>query len=166
MKFVSIKELRSNTAQLRRDLEAERELVVTVNGRPFTVEPAEEGRVLVDGISYQVALEEDQVRVTDESYSMQVTGLSLGRADAVAVPEVASAAVKAGPGAVVAIMPGKITRIMVTEGQEVHVGDAVCVLEAMKMENELNAPTSGIVKQIFVSPGANVEQGQLIADVE
>jgi len=37
MKFVTIKDLRSNTAQLRRDLQAEREVVVTANGRPFAV---------------------------------------------------------------------------------------------------------------------------------
>ena len=139
---------------------------ITVNGRPFTVEPAEEGRVLVDGISYQVGLEEDQVRVMDASYEIQVTGLSMGRADPAAVPAVAPAVVEAGPGAIVAIMPGKITRVMVTEGQEIHVGDAVCVLEAMKMENELRSERDGVVKIIHVKPGDDVEKDQVLVEVE
>ena len=139
---------------------------ITVNGRPFTVEPLDEGRVLVDGISYQVGLEEDMVRVTDASYTVQVTGLSLGRTDHVAVPGVAPAAVEAGPGAIVAIMPGKSTRIMVAEAQDVHVGDAVCVLEAMKMENELRSERDGVVKAIHVKPGDDVEKDQILVVVE
>lgn len=50
MKFVTIKELRSSTARLRRDLEAERELVVTVNGRPFAVMT----RVEPDGVEEEI----------------------------------------------------------------------------------------------------------------
>jgi len=139
---------------------------ITVNGRPFTVEPGEEGRFLVDGIAYQVALEEDLVRVADASYPLEVTGLSLGRTDQGAVLAAAPAAVKAGPGAIVAIMPGKITKITVTEGQEVHVGDAVCVLEAMKMENELRSERDGVVKAIHVKPGDDVEKDQVLVEVE
>lgn len=139
---------------------------ITVNGRPFTVKPGEEGRVLVDGIAYQVGLEEDLVRVADASYPLEVTGLSLGRPDQAAVPAAAAAAVKAGPGAVVAIMPGKITRIMVEVGQEVHVGDAVCVLEAMKMENELRSERDGVVKAIHVKTGDDVEKDQVLVEVE
>lgn len=50
MKFVTIKDLRSNTAQLRRDLEAEREVVVTANGRPFAVMT----RVDPDGVEVEI----------------------------------------------------------------------------------------------------------------
>jgi len=139
---------------------------ITVNGRLFTVEPAEESRVLVEGIAYQVGLEKDAVQVAEASYPLEVAGLSLGRTDQAPVPAAAPAAVKAGPGAIVAIMPGKITKIMVAEGQEVHVGDAVCVLEAMKMENELRSERDGVVKAIHVKPGDDVEEGQVLVEVE
>ncbi|MGD2147109.1 MAG: biotin/lipoyl-binding protein, partial [Anaerolineae bacterium] len=105
-------------------------------------------------------------RVADASYPLEVTGLSVGRADQAAAPAAAPAAVKAGPGAIVAIMPGKITRIVVEEGQEVHVGDAVCVLEAMKMENELRSERDGVVKSIHVKPGDDVEKDQVLVEVE
>ena len=50
MKFITIKDLRSSTAQLRKDLEAEREVVVTVNGRPFAVMT----RVDPDGVEEEI----------------------------------------------------------------------------------------------------------------
>ena len=59
-----------------------------------------------------------------------------------------------------------LVRVDVQEGEEVQAGQVVAILEAMKMENELSAPTGGVVKQIFVSPGASVERGQAIAQIE
>ena len=55
----------------------------------------------------------------------------------------APAAAEAGAGAVLAIMPGKIIRVMVEVGQQVEEGEPVCVLEAIKMENELHARQGG-----------------------
>jgi biotin carboxyl carrier protein len=139
---------------------------ITVNGRPFTVGVDEEGRVLVDGIAYDVALEGDTASVGDETYMMQVTGLSVGRAAPTAVGLAAPAEFKAGAGAVFAIMPGKVTRVMVAEGQEVQKGQAVCVLEAMKMENELRAERDGLVGAVHVKPGDDVERDQVLVEIE
>jgi biotin carboxyl carrier protein len=139
---------------------------ITVNGRPFTVEVAEEGRVLVDGIAYDVSLEGDTVKVGDESHTMQVAGLSVGRTAPVEVGLATPVEVEAGAGAVVAIMPGKITRVVVAEGQEVQKGQAVCVLEAMKMENELRAERGGVVKAVHVKPGDDVEKDQVLVEIE
>jgi biotin carboxyl carrier protein len=139
---------------------------LTVSGRPFTVDVAGEGEVLVDGIAYDVTLEGDQARVGDDSYLMRVTGLSTGRAAPAAVASAAPAEVEAGAGAVVAIMPGKVTRVMVAQGQQVQKGEPVCVLEAMKMENELRAERDGIVKVVHVRVGDAVEKGQVLVDVE
>jgi biotin carboxyl carrier protein len=44
-------------------------------------------------------------------------------------------------------------------------GQVVCVLEAMKMENELKAPKSGTVKKVHVQPGANVEKGDILVEI-
>ena len=69
-------------------------------------------------------------------------------------------------GAVTAIMPGKIIRVLVKEGDEVQEGDVLCVLEAMKMENELRASKSGVVKEVTVEPGSDVEMGEVLVVVE
>jgi propionyl-CoA carboxylase alpha chain len=139
---------------------------VSVNGRPFTVEAEEEGQVLVDGIAYDVRLEGDAVSVGTESFRMQVTGLSVGRTAPAAVMVAALPDVQAGAGAVVAIMPGKVTRVLVAEGQEVQKGEAVCVLEAMKMENELRAERDGTVTAVHVKAGDDVEKDQVLVEIE
>ncbi len=51
---------------------------------------------------------------------------------------------------------------MVAEGQEVKKGDALIVLEAMKMENILKSPTDGIIKKIAIKKGVAVEKNQLL----
>ncbi len=140
---------------------------VVVNGRSFTVELAEDGTVLVDGIAYEVTLDEETVNVDDASHALEVSGLSVGRATSGAPPQsVPSTEAEGGAGAIVAIMPGQVTRVMVVEGQEVEENEAVCVLEAMKMENELRADRGGVVKTVHVAPGDDVEKGRVLVEVE
>ncbi len=72
----------------------------------------------------------------------------------------AAAAVVTGAGeAVNAPMPGTILKVNVTQGQAVKEGDVLCVLEAMKMENEIMAPKAGTVTQVVTSKGATVNTG-------
>lgn len=141
---------------------------ITVNGRPFTVEVTDDGTVLVDGIAYDVTLEGDTATVGGESYRVHVRGL--GTAPVSALPEAPGRAappvIEAKAGAVLAIMPGKIIRVMVEPGQRVKEGDPVCVLEAMKMENELYAPQSGVVRAVHVTPGDDVEKDQVLVEIE
>ncbi len=63
---------------------------------------------------------------------------------------------------VMAHMPGLVTQIKVQVGQAVHRGQAIAVLEAMKMENELVAPSSGMVAQLNVKVGQQVEKGSVL----
>jgi len=75
---------------------------------------------------------------------------------------VAAAAPVTAPAAGEAVnapMPGTILKVNVTEGQSVKAGDVLCVLEAMKMENEIKAPKDGKVVQILTTKGANVDTG-------
>ena len=141
---------------------------ITVDGRAYTVEVTEEGQVLVDGIAHTVALEGERATVDEDSYDVQAIGLALAAA---APPPVASGAaapagVEASAGAVLAIMPGKIIRVMVEVGDCVEEGQPVCVLEAMKMENELHARQSGTLKAVYVKPGDDVEKDQVLAEIE
>ena len=80
----------------------------------------------------------------------------------------ASAAVSGGIGAgeIAAPMQGTILKVLVEKGQSVQPGDALVVLEAMKMETTLAASTSGVVQDVHVVPGDTVASGQIVAVVE
>ena len=59
-------------------------------------------------------------------------------------------------------MPGTILDVKVTLGQSVKKGDVVCVLEAMKMENDIPAPQDGTVASIEVTKGSSVQSGDVL----
>lgn len=63
-------------------------------------------------------------------------------------------------------MPGKILEIMVQEGDKVELGQPVAILEAMKMENELKSPVTGIVGTIAVAEQDSLEKNNLIMEIE
>lgn len=71
-----------------------------------------------------------------------------------------------GPMRITAPMPGKIVKVLVDRGEEVAQGAGLVVMEAMKMENELRAPRSGIVRELGVREGQAVETGALLALLE
>ena len=62
-------------------------------------------------------------------------------------------------GTVKALMPGRVVRILVEQGESVRKGAGLLILEAMKMENEIQAPADGTVEELFVSSGQTVEAG-------
>jgi biotin carboxyl carrier protein len=131
---------------------------ILVNGQPFVV-GLEADKVLVDGTAYDVQLEDDKAIVSGIVYSLGVEGLEEERRGP-------KAAAVAGEGAVTAIMPGKIIRVLVTEGDTVAEGQVICILEAMKMENELKAPKAGVVQAMHAQPGQDVEMGAVLAEIE
>jgi biotin carboxyl carrier protein len=71
-----------------------------------------------------------------------------------------------GPKKLTAPMPGKIVRVLVSQGDEVEVGAGVLVVEAMKMQNEIKSPKKGTIQKILVSEGAAVNAGDVLAIVE
>lgn len=70
-----------------------------------------------------------------------------------------AAAAAAGTTPVNSPMPGTILDVKVAVGQAVKEGDLVCILEAMKMENEIYAPCAGSVAQVLVTKGQSVDTG-------
>ena len=69
-------------------------------------------------------------------------------------------------GEIFAQIPGLISQIFVSVGDTVNLGDKLFILEAMKMENEIDSPLSGIVKNISVKSGIAVEKDALIMEIE
>ena len=103
------------------------------------------------------------VTINDKVYEVEV---EKGKANlikttaVVAAPAAApAAAAAAGTTPVNSPMPGTILDVKVAVGQAVKEGELVCILEAMKMENEIYAPCSGSVAQVLVSKGATVDTG-------
>jgi biotin carboxyl carrier protein len=64
-----------------------------------------------------------------------------------------------------AYMPGRVVQMLVAEGDEVEAGQGVLVLEAMKMENEIQSERAGTVSAVFVEPGQAVENGDPLFEV-
>ncbi|HVX20206.1 MAG TPA: acetyl-CoA carboxylase biotin carboxylase subunit [Acidimicrobiales bacterium] len=75
-------------------------------------------------------------------------------------------AAAAGSGTVTVPMQGTIVKVLVAEGDAVEAGQTVCVLEAMKMENAINADKAGTVKEIRVAAGDSVGGGDVVAVIE
>jgi biotin carboxyl carrier protein len=71
-----------------------------------------------------------------------------------------------GPKKLTAPMPGKIVRVLVSQGADVEAGAGVLVVEAMKMQNEIKSPKKGIIQKVLVSEGAAVNAGDVLAIVE
>jgi biotin carboxyl carrier protein len=71
-----------------------------------------------------------------------------------------------GPKKLTAPMPGKVVRVLVSEGSEVEAGGGILVVEAMKMQNEVKSPKKGMVQKILVKEGAAVNAGDVLAIVE
>ncbi|MBO5576426.1 MAG: acetyl-CoA carboxylase biotin carboxyl carrier protein subunit [Ruminococcus sp.] len=114
------------------------------------------------------------ITVNGKAYDVAVEELDAGAAPVAAAP--AAAAPAAAPAAaapavapvadgtkVTAPMPGTILDIKVAVGDTVAAGQAVCVLEAMKMENDVNAPCAGKILSINTTKGSTVETGAVLA---
>jgi acetyl-CoA/propionyl-CoA carboxylase biotin carboxyl carrier protein len=71
-----------------------------------------------------------------------------------------------GSGKVTVPMQGTIVKVNVTVGQAVEAGDTVVILEAMKMENSVNAEKTGVVKSVNVATGASVSAGDVVVEIE
>ena len=116
--------------------------------------------VVVNGVAYDVEIEEVGGAVASAPVATPVAAPAPVAA-APAAPKAAPAAApkaqgKAGSVAIKAPMPGTILKLNVKVGDSVKSGDVVCVLEAMKMENDICAPQDGVVSSIEVAQGASV----------
>jgi biotin carboxyl carrier protein len=135
--------------------------VVTMGGRSFAVDLIGAGPFLYslrleDGTQFTLTHHRDgnthEVSLAGSKVVVEIVDpLSLRRR----LREDASAV----GGVVKALMPGRIVRILVNQGDAVRKGTGLVILEAMKMENEIASPADGTVDELFVKSGDTVEAG-------
>ena len=121
-------------------------------------------KITLNGRTYEVEVEAGKAMLLDEYEAIVPSAPAAAEAapaaPAAAAPAAPAAPVVTGAGeAVNAPMPGNILKVNVAQGQAVKEGDVLCVLEAMKMENEIMAPKAGTVTQVLVSKGSTVDTG-------
>lgn len=115
--------------------------------------------IAVNGNSYEVEVEE----ISD---AVEQAPIAAAKAASVApvvpksAPKAPAAATPAGASTVNAPMPGTILSVSVKAGDSVKKGQILCVLEAMKMENEIRAGAEGIVESVKITAGDQVNTGQ------
>ena len=122
---------------------------ITVNGKTYEVEVEEVGGATASAPA-TVAAAAPQAPVSAPA-----------AAPAPAAPKASSAA-PAGGEPINSPMPGTILKVNVTAGQKVTAGTVLCVLEAMKMENDIVAPADGTVASVNTQKGASVNSGDLL----
>ncbi|MBO5316043.1 MAG: biotin/lipoyl-binding protein [Clostridia bacterium] len=115
--------------------------------------------ITVNGTTYEVVVEE----AGSAPSVAPVFTAPAAPAAAPAAPKAAPApAGAAGANKVTAPMPGTILDVKVSVGQAVKKGDVICVLEAMKMENDIPAPCDGTVASVNVQKGASVSANDVL----
>lgn len=134
---------------------------VTVNGIPFEVEmkqPVKAGK-------QKVKLSEER-RVKSEEFNSSSSATNASSAtNESSAPITKPAAAAASGKPVVAPLPGTINEIKVKVGDKVNTGDTVVVLEAMKMQNNIDAETSGTIASINVNKGDAVMEGDTLVTI-
>lgn len=132
----------------------------------------------INGNEYQTTVEQSgellQVTVNGKSYAAELLQDEAAPKPVAAAPKAAAAAAPAaaapkaptGAGKVVeSPLPGVVVSIAVTEGQAVKAGDLLLTLEAMKMENAIQADNAGTVTKILVSNGQSVQSGDPLVEI-
>jgi pyruvate carboxylase subunit B len=143
---------------------------ITLDGEPVEVdlESIDGGfhySLLVGAASHEVFVErcEDVCTVTigGQRYRVQVEDERDRRAGVQR-----AAAEEAGEAQVTSPMPGVVVAVLVEAGQAVRAGEGLLILEAMKMENEIRAPRTGVVETVRVTPGQRVSQDDILVRIK
>jgi biotin carboxyl carrier protein len=144
-------------------------LQVQVDGEAFDVSYEEvdaDGQVIVlhDGMSFAMSVEgngsEVGVTLAGHHYACDIED---ERERAQHEVEAGSAV---GGGVIKSLMPGVVVEVLVEPGQTVAAGDALLILEAMKMQNEITAPWSGTVARISVGAAQTVAKGAPLIEIK
>ena len=122
-------------------------------------------KVKVNGTEYEVELDMEgsvwKATVNGQTFDIEVPDV-----EAVAKPRRSGGRKKKKSGTVSANIPGKVVTVEVTEGQRVEEGQVILILEAMKMQNEIQAPVTGTVTTVHCSEGEAIEANVPLVVIE
>ncbi|MBQ6203716.1 MAG: biotin/lipoyl-binding protein [Prevotella sp.] len=142
-----------------------------VQGVDYTVEIEDvEGniaKVNVNGIPFEVEMKQP-IKAAPKVKKVEPAKVEASKVATPAAAPVAAPAAAATPGAgakVTAPLPGTITDVKVAVGQSVNAGDVVVILEAMKMQNNIEAENSGTVTSVMVNKGDTVMEGTVLVTI-
>jgi biotin carboxyl carrier protein len=150
---------------------------LVLDGVPYEIERRGDS-LLVNGIEFPWSVNGNTVNVGGNTHTVEIRDTT-ATVDGITYP-IESVGLEEKPGtarklttgagdeagAITAIMPGLVVKVLKKEGERVEAGEVVIVLEAMKMQNELHAKQSGVVKQVNVKEGESVEVRQVLAVIE
>lgn len=146
-----------------------------INGNNYNVqiddlnESSTVAHVLVNGVEYEVEIEGAKAAVASKPQvapaPASADSAKITPASAAPSPRLSAAAPSSGY-AVKCPLPGTVLSVKVAVGDKVAAGQTLVVLEAMKMENNIDADRAGVVKQILVQQGATVMEGDNLIVIE
>ena len=151
---------------------------LVLEGVPYEVERKGD-LLLVNGLEFPCSVKGNTVTVGGNAHTVQVQGSSASvdgiaysiEAQGLEEPKTTktrktATADRDDLGVITAVMPGLVIKIHKKVGDRVEAGEVVMILEAMKMQNELQARQAGVIKQINVKQGESVEIRQVLAVIE
>ncbi len=148
-----------------------KEYKIKVNGNEYTVAvknvESESAEVTVNGTEYSVAIEGLRARPTTKTPKLVRPNVVTTGEGHPAVQKTSSPAATASAtaGDIKSPLPGTVLDVMVKEGDAVKVGDRLLLLEAMKMENNIEADRDGVVRSIKVRKGDSVLEGDVLVTI-
>ncbi len=164
------------------------DFVVTIDGHKKNLKVINEHLIILDEKEFQVELskvnehlylikvgnkvyEVTSSRINSEKYNFLVYGRSYEATVRTTLQEKANEFLSqkerlSHHDVIKAPMPGMILKVSKSVGDTVEIGEPVLILEAMKMENELRSPASGIIKEVHVKEGSSVEKDTVLLSIE
>ena len=129
----------------------------------------------IDGKKFEVEVNllnsnDAQVKVNDKNFDIKISNnLSEPKKSEPkksepkkSEPKIPDQAVQGNPGDLLALMPGKILKVLVSEGQKIKMGEPVIIMESMKMEQTIVSSTDGVINSINVNEGETIEVGSVM----
>ena len=144
-----------------------------INGHKYSVqisdlnEESKMAKVVLNGVAYDVEI--DGMTTVQPKIKPQVARSTQNATNvkpSLAEPTPVVVAPSGAGHAVRSPLPGTVVDVKVAVGKKVSQGDTLLVLEAMKMENNIDADCSGVVKELSVQAGATVMEGQILLVIE
>ena len=129
---------------------------VKITGKGYTTQDKRPYYISIDGVPEEVIMEPLDEIGLGEGEGGQARGASLSASGRPRATE---------PGHVTTSMPGNIVDVLVNVDDQVKAGDPILITEAMKMETEIQAPVSGVVKQVYVQKGDSVTPDETLIEI-